>query len=273
MSGVTIDLAVIVVAILLLVSLANRLGVAYPIFLVLGGIALGYIPQLPELAMPPNLVLVIFLPPLLYWESLTAPTSELFTGSGLWWLFQLAFGLVLATMFAVGSVAHALIPNMTYATALVLGAIVASTDEVAFAPIVARVPIPRHVLATIEGESLVNDATSLVLYGLAVGVVASGTFSFTQAAGALFVSVVGALVIGIGAALIAVVCWHLTKDDALQAVISLGTPYLAYLSATHVGASGVLAVVAAGLTVTRFTPRVLTPRARERVGGFWVTIV
>lgn len=273
MNGVTIDLAVIVVTILLLVSLANRLGVAYPIFLVLGGIALGYIPQLPELAMPPNLVLVIFLPPLLYWESLTAPTSELFTGSGLWWLFQLAFGLVLATMFAVGVVAHALIPNMTLAAAFVLGAIVASTDEVAFAPIVERVGIPRHVLATIEGESLVNDATSLVLYGLAVGVVASGTFSLTQAAGALLLSVVGALAVGVLAALVAVLCWHLTKDDALQAVVSLMTPYLAYLSATRIGASGVLAVVAAGLTVTRFTPRVLTPRARERVGGFWVTIV
>ncbi len=272
-SGVIIDLAVIVIAVLVVVSIANRLAIAYPIVLVLAGIGLGYIPGLPPLAMPPDLVLVVFLPPLLYWESVTAPTSEFFSASGLWWIFQLAFGLVVVTTFAVGAIAHALIPSMSWGAALVLGAIVSSTDEVAFAPIVERIRIPRHVLATIEGESLVNDATSLVLYGIAVAAVASGVFSFPHALASLAISVIGALAIGIGAALLAVAAWHLTKDDSLQALISLMTPFLAYLPARHFGLSAVLAVVAAGLTVTNFTPRVLTPRARERVSGFWVTIV
>src|ERR1700730_8918907 len=151
--ALSVDLAVIFVAILVLVSVANRIGVAYPILLVLGGIALGFVPGLPPLAMPPELVLTIFLPPLLYWESVTAPTSEFFSPDGLWWIFQLAFGLVI-------------IPAMAWGPALVLGAIVSSTDEVAFAPIIARIPLPRHVIATIEGESLVNDATSLVLYAI-----------------------------------------------------------------------------------------------------------
>lgn len=271
--SVAIDLAVIFGAIVVLVSIANRIRVAYPILLVLGGIAIGYIPGIPRLAMPPNLVLLIFLPPLLYWESVTAPTSEFFTSSGLLWIFQLAFGLVVVTMLAVSVVAHALIPTMAWGSALVLGAIVSSTDEVAFAPISESISIPRHVLATIEGESLVNDATSLVLYGIGITAVATGTFSLAGASVNLVVSVVGAVAIGVAVGLFAAAAWHFTKDDALQGIISLAVPFLSYLPAWHFGFSGVLAVIATGFTVTRFTPTVLTPHARERVSGFWVTIV
>jgi Na+/H+ antiporter len=272
--GLAIDLAVMFLTILVLVPVANRLRIAYPIALVVGGIAIGYLPGLPQLAMPPGVVLLIFLPPLLYWESVTAPTSEFFSSSGLWWMFQLAFGLVIATMFAVSAVAHAMIPAMAWGSALVLGAIVSSTDEVAFAPIVERMRIPRHVVATIEGESLVNDATSLVLYGIGVSAVVYNTFSLPQAVGALAISIAGAIAIGIAAGLLAAAAWRFTQqDDALQGIISLTTPYIAYLSAWYLGISGVLAVVAAGFTVSVFTPRVLTPRARERATGFWVSIV
>lgn len=271
--AVAIDLAVIVVAVLVCVSIANRLRIAYPILLVLGGIALGYIPGVPELHLPPQAVFFIFLPPLLYWESVTAPTGEFFSASGIWWLFQLAFGLVVVTTVAVAVVDHALIGTMTWAAAMVLGAVVSSTDEVAFAPIVERIRIPRHVLATIEGESLVNDATSLVLYGIAISAVIGGSFSVTHSLIALAISVVGGAAIGVAAGLVAAAAWHFTKEDPLQAVISLMTPYLAYLPASYAGASGVLATVAAGFTVSYFTPRVLTPSARLRVSGFWVTIV
>jgi CPA1 family monovalent cation:H+ antiporter len=271
--GLAIDLAVIVISVLVLVSIANRIGVPYPILLVVGGIGLGYITGLPRLEMPPGVVLLVFLPPLLYWESVSAPTSEFFSREGLWWLMQLAFGLVVVTTFAVTAVAHALIPAMAWGTAFVLGAIVSSTDEVAFAPIVERIRIPRHVLATIESESLVNDATSLVLYGIGVAAVVSGTFSVSHAVGSLAVSVLGGAAIGIAAGLVAAAAWSLTKEDSLQSIISLMTPYLAYLPAWYLGASAVLAAVAAGFTVTFFTPRVLTPQARLRVSGFWVTIV
>jgi monovalent cation/hydrogen antiporter len=271
--SIVLDLTVIFLAILVLVSLANRIGVAYPIVLVLGGIAIGYIPGIPPFTMPPAVVLTIFLPPLLYWESVTAPTSEFFSSSGLTWILQLAFGLVIVTTIAVAAVAHALIPEMAWGSALVLGAIVSSTDEVAFAPIVERIRIPRHVIATIEGESLINDATSLVLYAIGITAVVTGTFSLAGAVTNLIVSVIGAVLIGLAAAFFAVLAWHLTKDDALQSIISLMTPFLAYLPASHFGFSGVLAVVTTGLSVTRYTPVVLTPRARERVSGFWVTIV
>jgi Na+/H+ antiporter len=269
-----VDLALVIAAILLLVSLANSLRIPYPIALVLGGMALGYIPGVPPLQMPPSLVLVVFLPPLLYWESVTAPISEFFSKSGLWWMFQLAFGLVVVTMLAVSVVAHKLIPTMAWAPALVLGAVVASTDEVALGQVVEGMRLPRHVVATIEGESLVNDATSLLLYGIAVGAVISLSFSLPHAFGDLAISVVGAVVIGIAAGLCAAAAWHFTRaNDELQGIVSLMTPYLAYLPAWYFGISAVLAVVAAGFTVTRFTPRVLTPRARERIRGFWVNVV
>ena len=262
---------VVLAVIVVLVAIANRLRIAYPILLLLGGIVIGYIPGAPAIAMPPDLVLVVFLPPLLYWESVTAPESEFRTGA--WWIFQLAFGLVIITTIAVAVVAHALVPAMGWAVAFVLGAIVSSTDEVAFAPIAERLRVPRHVIATIEGESLVNDATSLILYAAAVAAVVTGTFSFSHAVGGLITSIVGAIAIGVFAGSAAVLAWRFVKDAMLQVVISLAVPYLSYLPAQHFGVSGVLAVVTTGLFVNRFTPTVLVPAARERATGFWVTIV
>lgn len=264
-------LAVIAVAILVLVALAKRIGVAYPILLVLGGIAIGYIPGVPRAEMRPDLVFLVFLPPLLYWESVTAPTSGFRAGAA--WIFQLAFGLVIATTLAVAYIAHRFDPAIAWPAALVLGAIVSSTDEVAFASLADRLRVPRHLIATIEGESLINDATSLIIYAVALGAVIGQVFTLTQAAEELVISVVAAVAIGLAAGGVAVIAWYFTRDDELQPIISLMAPYLAYLPAYHFKVSGVLAVVVAGLFVSRFTPRVLTPHARQRAIGFWVTIV
>ena len=261
----------VLLVIVVLVWVANRIGVAYPIVLVLGGMLIGFIPGVPVVTMPPELVLVAFLPPLLYWESVTAPTSE-FRASA-WWIFQLAFGLVIITMLAVALIAHAIVPAIGWGVALVLGAVVSSTDEVAFAPVADLLKVPRHVVATIEGESLVNDATSLILYAVALAAVVSGTFSLPHALGSLALSIAGSIAIGIAAGSVAVLAWHFIKDASLQSVISLATPFLSYLPAQHLGVSGVLAVVTTGLFVNRFTPVVLMPLARERATGFWVTIV
>ena len=254
-----------------LVALANRINVAYPIVLLVGGIVIGYIPNLPTVPLPPDLVLLIFLPPLLYWESVTAPTSEFRNGA--WWIFQMAFGLVIVTTLGVAWVAHAIVPGIGWGVALVLGAIVSSTDEVAFSAIADRLNVPRHIIGTIEGESLINDATSLILYAVAIAAVVGGSFSIVHAAGALALSVVEAVVIGIAAGAAAVLAWRSIKDDSLQGVISLMIPFVSYLPAYYLGASGVLATVTTGLFVNRYTPVVLLPRAREMIGGFWVTIV
>ncbi|MBV8222514.1 MAG: Na+/H+ antiporter, partial [Candidatus Eremiobacteraeota bacterium] len=264
-------LLAVLALIVVLVTLSKRIGVAYPIVLLLAGLAIGYIPGFPEITLPPDVVLVIFLPPLLYWESVTAPTSEF--RSSAWWIFQLAFGLVIVTTAGVAVVTHALVPAIGWAAAFVLGAIVSSTDEVAFAPIIDRLPVPRHVVATIEGESLVNDATSLVLYAVAVMAVVTGTFSFAHTLGALALSIAGGVALGLAVGVVAVLAWRFTDDPSLQVIISIVVPYLAYLPAHLVGASGVLAVVVTGLFVNRYTPRVLLPAARERATGFWVTVV
>ncbi len=267
----TTALVVIFVAIIVLTTIANRINVAYPIVLVLGGMAIGFIPHVPTFPLPPDLVLVVFLPPLLYWESVTAPTSE-FRSSALW-IFQMAFGLVVVTTVVVAVVAHAIVPAMSWGVAFVLGAIVSSTDEVAFAALADRFNVPRHIIGTIEGESLVNDATSLILYGVGIAAVVGASFSLLHAVGALALSVVVALAIGLAAGGLAVLAWHVIKDETLQGTISVVIPFLAYLPAYYIGASGVLATVTAGIFVSRYTPTVMQPRARELLTGFWVTIV
>ncbi|HEX4013153.1 MAG TPA: Na+/H+ antiporter [Candidatus Cybelea sp.] len=262
---------VVFLAIIVLVTIANRINVAYPIVLVLGGMAIGFIPGVPTLPLPPDLVLVVFLPPLLYWESVTAPTSEFRAGA--LWIFQMAFGLVILTTIAVAVVAHAVVPGMPWAVAFVLGAIVASTDEVAFAAIAERLNVPRHIIGTIEGESLVNDATSLILYAAGIAAVVGTSFSFWHAAGALAQELVVSVLLGLATAGVAFLAWRALKDETLQATISVVVPFLSYLPAYFLGESGVLATVTTGLAVSRFSPNVLQPRAREMLNGFWVTVV
>lgn len=264
-------LIVVGVAILVLMAIANRINVAYPIVLVLGGMVIGYIPGVPTFPLPPDLVLVVFLPPLLFWESLTAPTSEFRAGA--FWIFQMAFGLVIVTTVAVAAIAHAVIPGMSWGVAFVLGAIVASTDEVAFSAIADELNVPRHLIGTIEGESLVNDATSLILYGAGIAAVVGTSFSLVHTAGDLFVRVVESVLIGGVTAIVAVAAWRTLKEHTLQTTIAVLVPFLSYLPAYYIGASGVLATVVSGVTVSRFTPSVLQPRTREVLTGFWTTVV
>lgn len=262
---------VVFIAIIVLVTIANRINVAYPIVLVLGGMAIGFIPGVPTFQLPPELVLVVFLPPLLYWESVTAPTSEFRAGAV--WIFQMAFGLVIVTTVAVAAVAHAIVPGMGWGVAFVLGAIVSSTDEVAFAAIADRLNVPRHIIGTIEGESLVNDATSLTLYAIGIAAVVGASFSLLHAVGSLILTVVESVAIGLAVAGLSAIAWRTLKDETLQATISVVLPFLSYLPAYYIGASGVLATVTAGLAVSRFSPIVLQPRARELLTGFWITVV
>jgi CPA1 family monovalent cation:H+ antiporter len=162
---------------------------------------------------------------------------------------------------------------MSWGVAFVLGAIVSSTDEVAFASIADQLNVPRHIIGTIEGESLVNDATSLILYGIGITAVVGGSFSLLHAGGALLLTIVESMAIGLAAAWIAILAWRALKEDTLQATISVVVPFLAYLPAYYIGASGVLATVTTGVVISRFTPIVLQPRAREMLTGFWVTVV
>jgi NhaP-type Na+/H+ or K+/H+ antiporter len=216
----------LLVAVAALATLASRLKVPYPILLVLGGSALGFVPQLPRVEPDPELVFLLFLPPLLY-------VSALFTS---WRDFRanvrpislLAVALVLMTTFVVAAVVHTVV-GLPWAAAFVLGAIVSPTDATTVAQ---RLGVPRRIVTILEGESLVNDATGIVAYRIAVAAVVTGTFSVWEA-GLQFV-VVAAGGVAVGFAVGWLVVWarrHLSEDPSVQNIVSLLTPFVAYLAA------------------------------------------
>jgi CPA1 family monovalent cation:H+ antiporter len=254
-----------------LVALARRGGIPYPVVLVVGGLVLGFVPGLPPIQLNPDLVFVIFLPPLLYWESVTAPTDAMRSNAA--WIWSLAVGLVIATTVAVALTVHALVPHMAWAIALMLGAIVAPTDETASAPTLERFHIPRRLVAIIEGESLLNDAGSLIIYAAAVSAVVTGTFSTRGILVHLVLAAGGAVAIGLAVGWLAVKAWRAFPESEIQQVISLILPFAAYVPAQRLEWSGVLAVVTAGIYVNRYTPIVVTPLARLQATGFWETMV
>jgi CPA1 family monovalent cation:H+ antiporter len=254
-----------------LVWFARRVGVSYPIVLVIGGLVLGFIPGVPRVALPPDLVLVLFLPPLLYWEAITAPTGVMRTEAR--WIVSLAIGLVIATTAIVAVFAHVAIPGMTWAMAVVLGAIVAPTDELATAPVLERMRMPRHLVAVVEGESLLNDASSLILYTTAVAAVVTGAFNIGIAAVQFVGAAIGGVVVGLVCAWAAIQTWRRVRDPELQGLVAFTLPFLTYALATRFGLSGVLAVVTAGIVANRRTPFVLLPSARLRGAGFYESTV
>lgn len=254
-----------------LIALARRANVPYPVVLVLGGLILGFIPGLPYIELDPNLVLVIFLPPLLYWEAVTAPTDVMRANAPQIW--TLAIGLVLATTFVVAVAAHATIANMSWAMAFVLGAIVAPTDELASVPVLERMRMPRHVIAIVVGESLLNDASSLIFYAFAVTAAVSGIFKLNAALLAFVVAAFGGIAVGLVAGRLAVEAWRRIKDTQLQEIVAFELPYFSYLLAQRFGLSAVLATVYAGIFVNRWTPRVLTPATRLQGASTYDTLV
>ncbi len=254
-----------------LVAFARRANVAYPIVLVIGGLALGFVPGLPAIKLPSETILLGFLPPMLYLEALNAPLGAIAENAGL--IRTLVVGLVIVTMSGVAVVAHAMIPHMPWAAAFVLGAVVAPTDAVAFSSIGERLGVPHRTIAVIEAEGLLNDATALVFYASAVTAVVSGTFSLRQTLVAFVVSCVGAVTIGVAVGALLIGVWRSVRAADLQVALCVLAPFLAYLPAHDLGVSGVLAVVTTGIVISRFARGVLTPKARERASGLGQTAV
>lgn len=250
-----------------LAVLAERIRVPFPIMMVLGGIVIALIPRLPEVSLDPDLVLVVFLPPIVYSAAYAFPWPDF--RQNLKPILLLAVGLVFATMTCVALVAHWLIPGITLAGAFVLGAIVSPPDAAAATSVLHKLRIPPRLANVLEGESLVNDASGLVAYSLAILAVTSGTFSLAAAAGDfVWVSVGG---VGIGL----VVGWAVTRihrkihDAPVGMTLQILTPYAAYLPAEHLGVSGVLAAVAAGLYIGHRSTLILDSRARLQSETIW----
>ena len=264
----------LLVAVIALATLAARLRIPYPILLVIGGSLLGFVPGLPRVELDPELVLVLFLPPLLY-------ASAVFTS---WRDFReniktislLAVGLVLMTTFVVAAVVHFVV-GLPWAVAFVLGAVVSPTDAIAATAIAQRLGVPRRVVTILEGESLVNDATGIVAYRIAVAAVVTGAFSVWEAGLQFVVGAAGGIAVGL---LIGwVVVWarrRLADEPSIQSTVSLLTSFVAYLAAEELPTyvwhglglpgelhlSGVLAVVVTGLYLGRRGPHILSSPTR-----------
>ena len=250
-----------------LALLARKIPVPYPILLVLGGLVLALIPGLPQARLDPELVFLVFLPPLLYPAALFTPWRDFRVN--LRPILLLAVGLVLFTTAAVGFLVHYFIPELPLAAGFVLGAIISPPDAIAAMAIAEHIRVPRRIVTILEGESLVNDATALVAFRFAVAAVASGSFSLGHA-GVRFL-IVGIGGIGVGLLVGYITLWIQKRiDDApIEITLSLLTPFAAYLPAEQFGLSGVLAVVTTGLYHGWRIPEMTTSRTRLQAGPVW----
>jgi monovalent cation/hydrogen antiporter len=250
-----------------LVIIARKLVIPYPVFLVLGGLALSFIPHLPEVKLNPTTVFYFFLPPLLYPAALNTSWRDF--RRNLRPILLLAIGLVLFTMIAIAYVAHSFIPGLPWAAAFALGAIVSPPDAVAATSVIRRLSVPRRIEAILEGESLVNDATALVALNFAVVAMVTGTFSLSHAALNFVWAAVGGILFGLLIGFVMRWVQRQLDDPPVQTTISLLTPFLAYLPAERLHASGVLAVVAAGIYLGWHSPLTIRARTRIPLFGFW----
>jgi CPA1 family monovalent cation:H+ antiporter len=247
--------------------LATRTGIPYPILLTVGGTGLAFLPGAADFQLDPQIILVAFLPPLLYGAAFFASLQDL--RENVRPIGLLAIGLVTVTMVTVAVVAHTLIDGMTWPAAFVLGAIVSPTDPVAAVEIATRVRAPRGLVTIVEGESLVNDSTGLIAYKFAVAAAVSGTFSLPQAVGEFFLSAAGGIAIGVAVGWVIAELRRRLDDAPTEIAISLLTPYFAYLPAEAAGVSAVLAAVTSGLYLGWRSPELVTPTTRMQAVAFW----
>src|SRR5690242_14339182 len=216
---------------------ARHFRFPYPIALVIGGGALGFVPKLPQLAFDPQVLLGLVLPPILYQAALLTSWRDF--KANIRPISLLAIGLVLATTLAVGAALKLVVPDIPWAAAFVLGAIVSPPDAVAATAILSRLNIPRRVVTVLEGESLVNDASGLVLYKFAVAAVLTGAFSLWHASLEFVGVAIGSIVIGVVIGRIFVFVHGYLGDAFIEVLTTLAVPYVAYIFAESLHGSGV----------------------------------
>jgi CPA1 family monovalent cation:H+ antiporter len=260
----------LLVAIAGLSILARKTHVPYPIALVLGGLAVGFVPGVGTITLDPDLVLLIFLPPLLYGAAFFSNPRELQANvRSIGWL---AIGLVFVTTGAVAVVAHELI-GLSWSVSFVLGAVVSPTDAVAPAQIIRRFGVPRRVVTIIEGENLTNDWTALTLYRFAVTAVVAGSFSWAKAVPEFFLTGIGGIAVGLLAGVGLRWVRRRIDDPPTEITISLFSGFAAYIPAEELGLSGVIAAVTVGLYMGWHSSELTTATTRMQTTGVWSTLV
>jgi CPA1 family monovalent cation:H+ antiporter len=263
-----IAFAAVVVAI---TAIARRLPVPTPILQVAAGFLVALVPWAAIPALDPDLVFFVFLPPVLWAAAFFTSLRDF--GANRRPIALLAIGLVLATSAAIAVAARALFPDMSWAVAIALGAIVSPPDAVAAAAIVSRLPVPRRVIVVLEGESLVNDASALILYRSAVAAAVTGVFSWGESIVRFFVDATVGVLIGVLVAWLVLRALRFTKDAMAETLLTLAAPYVAWLLAESVHVSAVLACVAGGLYLRRHFSTAVSPLSRLQTQSTWDLVV
>lgn len=263
---------VLLFSVVLLSMLSEKLRIPYPIFLVICGLGIGFIPNVLDIVLDPDLVFLIFLPPLLYAAAWNTSWKDFWSSRRP--IVLLALGLVIFTSFAVAVVAHWMIPDFSFALGFLLGGIISPPDAIAATSVLEKLKIPKRVVTILEGESLVNDASSLIVFRFALMAILTGNFVFINA-GFEFVFVVSAgILIGLAIAFIVYLIHRfLPTSPSIDTGVSLIAPYLMYITAEHFHCSGVLAVVSGGLLLSSKSTEVLSYNSRLQMQSVWDTLV
>lgn len=263
----------LLLVVMMLVMLAQRIRIAYPIFLVLAGLGISLVPGVPVLKLDPEIIFLIFLPPLLY-------EAAWYTSWNDFWKWKrtiglLAFGMVFLTSIVVAFTSQALIPGFTLALGFLLGGIVSPPDAIAATTVLKGLKVPKRTVAILEGESLINDASSLIVFRFALAAVLTGVFSMQEATGQFFLVAGMGVVVGIvGAHIFYAIHRFLPTTPAIDAALTVMTPYILFLSAEHFHFSGVMAVVSGGLFMSFRSHEIFkTGTTRINMTGVWNTLI
>ncbi|PVD53129.1 Na+/H+ antiporter [Terrimonas sp.] len=255
----------------LLTMLSNKLKISYPIFLVIAGLIISLIPGMPNMSIAPELVFLIFLPPLLYSAAWNTAWHE-------FWKMRrpislLAFGLVIFTSSLIAMVSHIMIPDFPLAYGFLLGGIISPPDAIAATSVLQGLRIPKRVVTILEGESLINDASSLIVFSFALTAITKGDFVFLDAAKNFFYVVLVGILTGVAIAnILYFLHRYLPTTPAIDACITLISPYIMYIVGEHFKASGVLAVVSGGLFLSYRSQDIFSYDSRLNVYSLWDTI-
>jgi CPA1 family monovalent cation:H+ antiporter len=254
-----------------LVRLAELVSIPYPIVLVIGGVAIGFVPGVPDIRLAPDAIFLLFLPPLLHASGFYASPQELRATAGQ--LVSLTFALVLVTMTAVAVVSHAVIGGLSWPEAFVLGAIVAPTDPVSAAATFSRLGVPERVSLAVESEAMLNDGVALVAYRVAASAAVIGSFQLAHAALDFLTSAAGGVVIGLAVGWVGQRMQRRLTDVPLAIFLSVLFAYGAYIGAEELGVSGVLATVTAGVWFGWHAHEMFDADTRLTAVGFWQVLV
>jgi CPA1 family monovalent cation:H+ antiporter len=256
----------------MLTMISGKLKISYPIFLVVAGLMISLIPGIPAISLKPDLVFLIFLPPLLYAAAWNTSWSDFWKSKRA--ITLLAFGLVIFTSAAVAFTAQLIIPGFPLAFGFLLGGIISPPDAVAATSVLQGLKVPKRIVTILEGESLVNDASSLIVFRFALAAILTGQFDLGKATQSFFLVVIMGIVIGLAIAHIvyAIHRFFPTTTD-IDSALTLISPYIMYITAEHFHFSGVLAVVSGGLFLSYRSQEIFSYETRISVTGLWTTLI